>query len=112
MEYPRGTIVKGPDVIGPHSARPWLVVSDESHPFSYGECLVAAVTTTARDRAVELSPERFASGSLPRQSSVSPWVVTTLKTAEIQTEMATVTPETVTGVAADIAEYVGVELET
>lgn len=112
MEYPRGTIVKGPDVIGPHSARPWLVVSDESHPFSDEECLVVAVTTTARDRAVELSPERFVSGSLPGQSYVSPWVVTTLKTAEIQAEMATVTPETVTVVAEDIVEYVGVELES
>jgi mRNA-degrading endonuclease toxin of MazEF toxin-antitoxin module len=111
MEYPRGTIVKGPDVIGPHSARPWLVVSDESHPFSDEECLVAAVTTTARDRAIELGPERFASGSLPRQSYVSPWVVTTLKTAEIQAEMATITPETVTAVAEDIAGYVGIELE-
>jgi mRNA-degrading endonuclease toxin of MazEF toxin-antitoxin module len=87
-------------------------VSDDSHPFSDEECLVAAVTTTARDEALELRPERFASGALPRESSVSPWVVTTLKTAAIQSEMATVTPETADAVAADIAGYVGVELES
>lgn len=112
MEYPRGTIVKGPDVIGPHQARPWMVVSDDDHPFSSEECLVVAVTTTEREIAIELSEGTFESGSLPEQSYASPWVVTTLKTASIQSTLATLSEDVVTEIAGEIGSYVGLDVDS
>jgi hypothetical protein len=37
MEYARGTVVKGPDLFAYHDFRPYVHLSDDSHPFSTEE---------------------------------------------------------------------------
>jgi len=81
--YRRGAVVKAPDPFGAGSHRPYVHVTDPSHPFDGEEGLFVAVTTTERSAAVELADDDFVSGGLPRRSNVSPWVVTTFKHADV-----------------------------
>lgn len=77
--YDQGTVVVATDPFGRGRHRPWIVVSNATHPFDEEECLAVAVTTTARERAISVSSEAFTQGGLPRESYASPWVVMTLK---------------------------------
>lgn len=83
MDVSQGDVVIGPDFIGGNDKRPFIVVSNESHPFSDEECLVVLVTTTEREIAIELPEESFKSGGLPKESYASPWTLTTLKTDDL-----------------------------
>lgn len=66
--YERGSVVKGPDLFAEHDHRPYLCVSDESHPFSDEEALYVAITTTERPVSVPLLQHNFVTGGLPRAS--------------------------------------------
>lgn len=44
--YPRGAVVRGPDLFADHRYRPYVCLSDDTHPFSDEEGLYVAVTTT------------------------------------------------------------------
>lgn len=83
MNYPRGTVVKGPDLFGPHDYRPYLKLSDGSHPFSDEEGLYATITTTERAAAVRLDEADFETGGLPVESYVNPWTITSVRHADI-----------------------------
>ena len=74
-------------------ARPWFVLSTDTHPFHGEEYLVAGVTTTERASAVELADTAWATGGLPNRSYVSPWFVTTLKHADIDQGIGAVTDD-------------------
>lgn len=63
--------------------RPWLVVSDDAHPFHGEEYIVVGITTTERNGAIELQANDWSIGGLPKRSYVSPWFVTTIKHASI-----------------------------
>jgi len=65
------------------SGRPWLVLSDDRHPFHGEEYLVAGLTTTDRRGAIEVRDTDWTVGGLPRESYVSPWFLSTLKHAEV-----------------------------
>ena len=65
------------------SDRPWLVVSDDAHPFHGEEYTVVGITTTERNGAIELQGNDWSIGGLPKRSYVSPWFVTTIKHASI-----------------------------
>lgn len=107
MTYPRGAVVAASDPFGTGPERPYLVLSDDRHPFEGEEYVAAVVTTTARDRAVELARGDFARGSLPRQSYASPWNPVTLKDHAIGRHVATVATPTVDEVAEELGFYVG-----
>ena len=70
--YERGAVVKGPDLFADYSYRPYVCLSDDTHPFSDEEALYAAITTTHRAAAIPLTDNDFAAGSLPRESYVNP----------------------------------------
>ena len=71
MAYERGVVVKGPDLFADYDYRPYVCLSDDSHPFSDEEALYAAITTTSRDAAIPITDEDFTTGSLPRESYVN-----------------------------------------
>ena len=89
MVYAQRAIVIASDPFGTTPKRPYLILSNDHVPF-YGQ-----VTTTARPEAVELTPDRFERGRLPRRSYVSPWSVLTLKEWMITKQPAEVTAKTV-----------------
>lgn len=88
------------------SGRPWFVLSDDRHPFHGEEYLVAGITTTEREDAIELGGDGWSVGGLPKTSYVSPWFLTTLKHAAIERGVGAVTPETTVAVGRAVTEYV------
>ena len=107
--YTRGAVVKGPDLLAEHNYRPYICVSDDSHPFSDEEALYAAVTTTRRAVSIPLEDGDFASGGLPCQSYANPWTIVSIRHSDIQREEGRLVKKTVDKIAVDAAGYLGVE---
>lgn len=108
MTYPRGAVVRGPDLFADHRYRPYVCLSDETHPFSDEEGLFVAVTTTHRPDAVPLSTPDFESGSLPRESYVNPWTIVPIRHADIDRVEARLQAAVVEQIATAAAGYLGV----
>lgn len=64
--------------------RPFLIVSDDSHPFHGEEYIAIGITTTERTEAIPIPDDAWHTGSLPRESYISPWFVVSLKHANIE----------------------------
>lgn len=105
--YGRGHVVWH-DGLFRGSGRPWLVLSDDQHPFHGEEYLVAGITTTERPGAITIDAEdAWAVGGLPRSSYVSPWFLTTLKHPDVEQGVGALTEdrlETVTGAVTSYLE--------
>lgn len=82
-QYRRGAVVKGPDLVGRGSHRPWVCVTGGAQPFASEEALWVAVSTTPRSEAVELRRSDFETGALPKRSFANPWTVVTIKHADM-----------------------------
>jgi hypothetical protein len=108
MAYVRGTVVKGPDLFAGYDYRPYVCLSDDSHPFSDEEALHAAVTTTHRSVAIPLTDDDFRTGGLPRESYVNPWTLVSLRHADVEGEEGRLIPETTEEIAREAAGYLGV----
>jgi mRNA-degrading endonuclease toxin of MazEF toxin-antitoxin module len=106
-QYSRGTVVKGPDLLGPHDYRPYVCLSTDDPPFRDEEPVYAVVTTTRRSAAIPLASTDFTSGGLPRESYVNPWVLVTIKHANIQEIEGQLTVDTVDKVAQEAAAHIG-----
>ncbi|WP_210425008.1 type II toxin-antitoxin system PemK/MazF family toxin [Halorussus halobius] len=75
MKYDRGDVAFGVDPFGNgKNARPWVIVSDDTHPF-YGEQYVALTLTskTWYDDGVELRDDHWVRGGMPEDSKVVTW---------------------------------------
>ena len=107
-QYARGAVVKGPDLLGPHDYRPYVCLSTDSPPFRDEEAVYAAVTTTRRSAAVPLAATDFRSGGLPRESYVNPWVLVTIKNADIHETEGQLAEDTVEKIAREAATHLGV----
>ena len=106
--YDRGAVVKGPDLFADYDYRPYVCISDNTHPFSDEEALYAAVTTTRRAVAIPLTDGDFTTGGLPRESYVNPWTIATIRHADIQHEEGRLVNATIETVAEEAAGYLGV----
>lgn len=107
MPYPQGAIVLAPDPFKESGERPFLIISDDRHPFHGQEYIGVVVTTTERDDAIRLDEEDFIEGSLPRQSYLSPWNPVTLKDWMIDKHIATVSTTTVDYAVSELNQYIG-----
>ena len=105
--YSRGAVVKGPDLLGPHGHRPYVCLSTDSPPFRDEEAVYTAVTTTRRSVAVPLTDTDFVSGSLPQESYVNPWILVTIKHADIDGIEGQLLEDTVDTIAEEAADYIG-----
>ena len=108
MAYERGTVVKGPDLFADYDHRPYVCLSDDTHPSGDEEALYAAVTTTQRTAAIPLTDDDFATGRLPRESYVNPWTVVSIRHADIEREAGRLVKETTEKIAREAAGYLGV----
>jgi mRNA-degrading endonuclease toxin of MazEF toxin-antitoxin module len=106
--YDRGAVVKGPDLFADYDYRPYVCLSDDTHPFSDEEALYAAVTTTQRAVAIPLTDDDFTTGGLPRESYVNPWTIATIRHADIQHEEGRLVDTTTETIAQEAAGYIGV----
>ena len=107
QQYARGAVVKGPDLLGPHDHRPYVCLSTENPPFRDEEAIYAAVTTTPRSAAIPLARTDFRNGGLPRESYVNPWVLVTIKHADMQEIEGQLTEDTVDKIAREAATNIG-----
>lgn len=87
--------------------RPWVVLSDDGHPYHGREYLVCGVTTTERDHAVPLAEDAWLTGGLPRPSFASPWFLSTLKHARIDNGVGGLTDDAVGRIVTEAAGYLG-----
>ncbi len=101
-------MVKGPDLFADYDYRPYVCLSDDTHPFSDEEALYAAVTTTRRAVAIPLTDDDFTTGGLPRESYVNPWTIATIRHADIQHGEGRLVDATIETVAQEVAGYIGV----
>jgi mRNA-degrading endonuclease toxin of MazEF toxin-antitoxin module len=106
--YDRGAVVKCPDLFADYDYRPYVCLSDDTHPFSDEEALYAAVTTTRRAVAIPLTDDDFTTGGLPRESYVNPWTIATIRHADIQHEEGRLVDATVETIVEEAAGYIGV----
>jgi mRNA-degrading endonuclease toxin of MazEF toxin-antitoxin module len=104
----RGAVVKGPDLFADYDHRPYVRLSDDTHPFCDEEGLYAAVTTTRRAAAISLSEDDFASGGLPRDSYVNPWTVVSIRHADLAGTEGRLVEEKTENIARATARYLGV----
>lgn len=87
MAVARGEVWWGP---APHKSspayRPWLVVSDSSHPFADEECIVVAMTTQGHPDGIAVPDEAWVRGGSEKDAYVSPWYVTTIKQRDLDNQ--------------------------
>jgi mRNA interferase MazF len=107
QSYDRGAVVKGPDFLGPHTHRPYVCVSTDDPPFRDEEAVYVVVTTTRRSAAIPLASADFTSGGLPRDSYVNPWVLVTIKHADMQDIEGQLAEDTVDKIAREAATHIG-----
>ena len=84
MRIERGDVVYGADPFkSGNTARPWLVISNKTHPFDGEQYIVLALTTrTWHDGLIELRDTSWIEGGTPRSSSIIPWSIETLDHAD------------------------------
>lgn len=110
-QYQRGSVVWAQDPFRTGaSPRPWLVVSDDTHPFAGQEYLCVLLTTTQRSAAIELTQGDWASGYPGQDSYCNPWVGMTLKSGAIQNKQGALQSGVVDTVATELARYAGVQV--
>lgn len=111
MKYDRGDVVYGRDPFDNGTeARPWLIVSDDSHPF-YGEQYVAFTLTskTWYDEGYELRDDDWVRGGMPADSKVVTWGQASLDHEDIDHDrwQGTLTTDAVDACAERAANYMG-----
>lgn len=107
MNHERGDIVWADDPFkdGEDAGRPFLVVSNDHHPFVDEQVSVVALTTTPRDAAVPLADDAVTIGGLPRESYVAPWLTFTRDERHIERRLARVEQEFVDAIIDELLTY-------
>lgn len=77
MRPERGDVIRSVDPfkLGEDRQRPWLILSNRSHPFGDEQFIAAAVSTKEYSESIALSSDVWEIGGVPRDSFVSPWAV-------------------------------------
>jgi len=104
MAYAQGSIILAPATFK-RGVRPYLIVSNRNRPFYDDRYTVTVITSTERDRAVELTAASLTEGELKTYPSyVSPWSLHVFPDQEIVKRVAQVDEETMKIVAEEIHE--------
>ncbi len=107
MAVDRGEVWWGP---APHKSspayRPWLVISDTSHPFSDVEAIVVAMTTQNHPDGIAVPDGAWVQGGSETDAYVSPWYVTTIKLRDLDNRQGELADSLVVDVAEALRSYV------
>ena len=88
--------------------RPFLILSDASHPFHGDEYTVVGLTRTNRPSAIELSRAAWHVGDPGGNSYASPWYVFTIKHADVLRPKGALVSATTNRIAGAVASIIGV----
>ena len=77
MQPERGDVVRSTDPfkLGEERQRPWLIVTNDSHPFADEQFIAVAVSTKQYAASLALDADVWETDGVPRESFVSPWAV-------------------------------------
>jgi len=103
--YRRGTVVIASDPFGNTPRRPYLVVSDESHPFAGEQYIALRISTKTYDPSIPLAGT-YVEGRLDRESVVAPWAVVSLRDENIERAVARVAESITARAATRMAGFV------
>ncbi|ELY39157.1 hypothetical protein [Natronorubrum tibetense] len=103
--HERGVIVVATDPFGNTPRRPYLLISDESHPFVGDQYIALGITTKEYAESVPLTGA-FETGTLNRDSFVSPWAIVSLQDSDVDRAVARVTPELIDTVTDQTMQYI------
>ena len=106
-QYERGDVVRGPDLFTNYAFRPYVRLSDETHPF-HDEGLYAATATERPDASAPTEGD-FTRCGLPRTSYVNPWTVVSIRHADVDGVEGTLVTSTTERIAREATRYLGVE---
>lgn len=107
--FQRGDVVWHPAPFKrPPKERPFLVLSDSSHPFQGSEYAVVGLTRKDRPPAIELDDSAWEVGNPGGESYVSPWYVFTIKHADVLRAKGSLTTPATDRVARAVASMIGV----
>jgi mRNA-degrading endonuclease toxin of MazEF toxin-antitoxin module len=102
MTVSRGDVWWGP---APHKSspayRPWLVISDDSHPFADTESIVLGLLTQRHADSVPVA-DRWNSGGSEKDAYVSPWYVTTIKQRDFDRKQGSLEPQLVSEAVSEL----------
>lgn len=108
MSPSRGEVWWGP---APHksspSYRPWVVISDETHPFSHTECIALAMTTRQHDGAISVPVDSWRRGGSKKETCISPWYVATIKHRDLDRQQGELETSAVTRAVDELHSYTG-----
>lgn len=92
---------------GTSPQRPWLVVSNDSHPFQGTEYVVLGMTTSGRQNEIAVEERHWRVGGTSKRGHVSPWYAMTLKHRSIAYRVGTVAEEIVDRAVDELQAYLG-----
>lgn len=113
MSLDTGTVVwheapfKTPRPDGSQPDRPWLVISNDEHPFQGTEYVVLGMTTNSRSQGIEVQRSDWADGGTSKTSFISPWFVMTLKHADITYRIGALKESLVNRAVTDLSSRLG-----
>lgn len=97
MAHDPGDVWWGP---APHKAapsyRPWLIISDTTHPFAHTECIALAMTTQHHAEGITVTTSDWIRGGSKKDASISPWYVITIKYSDFDRQQGTLTERLLT----------------
>ncbi|MDG5817418.1 type II toxin-antitoxin system PemK/MazF family toxin [Natronococcus sp. A-GB7] len=106
-DFERCDVCYGADPFkGDDYARPWLIISNEQHPFQGEQYVVLALTTrTWHDGFVRISEDEWIEGGTPKPSSIVPWSVETIERGDIEFRQGRIESSLVDGTVAELTDY-------
>lgn len=112
MVSDRGNVWWGPAPQKPGpSYRPWVIVSDDEHPFSHTECVVVAMTTQRHAEGIAVPDSAWVEGGSETDSYISPWYVATMKHADLDRRQGKLAADVVSESVRALREYVPVHTD-
>lgn len=77
MQPERGDVVRSVDPfkLGNETQRPWLIISNTSHPFVDEQYVAVAISTKRYPDSIGLESTVWETGGVPVESFVSPWAI-------------------------------------
>jgi hypothetical protein len=112
MKYSQGEVWWGPAPHKSNSAyRPWLVISDDTHPFASEESIVVALTTQQHPAGIAVREDDWISGGADKDPFISPWYVTNMKHRDIDNLQGVLSDSIIAAAISELRRYTPVSEE-
>lgn len=103
--YDRGVVVVAAGPFGNTPRRPYVIVSKQNHPFAGDQYVGLGISTKKYHDSIPLQ-NSYETGSLERDSFISPWEVVSLRDLDVVRAVARVTSKCVETAVDRLISYV------